>query len=177
MLFPYHAAPATDKPMHAAIPIFAHVYGDTVSRNCPTWEPNVSIARGNGSRPAAHIKHFTLAMKEKVYTTQSTQTRFGRRNITLTSSDNPKSRGRKAGGIYQPHGWLPLTIKSRIRGFRRTRAQTLALRGQQFAVVMLFLCRHHQSTMDCRLQSWIRLSAKAAPVAWLNQSRNKNLLD
>lgn len=32
----YHAAPTTDNPMQRPIPIFAQVYGDTVSRNWPT---------------------------------------------------------------------------------------------------------------------------------------------
>lgn len=34
----YHAAPTTDKPIHRATPTLAHACGDTLSRNCPTWE-------------------------------------------------------------------------------------------------------------------------------------------
>jgi hypothetical protein len=32
----YHAEPTTDSPMHSAMPKLANVYGEMVSRNCPT---------------------------------------------------------------------------------------------------------------------------------------------
>ena len=34
----YHAAPTTDSPMQSEIPRSAHAYGDTLSKNCPTYQ-------------------------------------------------------------------------------------------------------------------------------------------
>ena len=35
--YTYHADPTTDRPMQRAIPKLAHVKGETLSRNAPTW--------------------------------------------------------------------------------------------------------------------------------------------
>jgi len=40
-----HAAPATERPIHNAIPSVAHVYGDVSSRNRPTLKSSPSLLK------------------------------------------------------------------------------------------------------------------------------------
>jgi hypothetical protein len=59
-MIPYHAAPTTDNPMHNPTPKSAQAYGDTSSRNCPTYSP-ISNHPADSSESQTYVESFTIA--------------------------------------------------------------------------------------------------------------------
>jgi hypothetical protein len=57
--------------MHSPMPKLAHVYGDTVSRNAPTF-PTVSTATYAPKVVGAYVEGFTLALEEHVWSSLAT---------------------------------------------------------------------------------------------------------
>ena len=98
---PYHAEPTTDSPMHSPMPKLANVYGETVSRNCPTWK-SVNVARAIFWTSGAYVESFTLALEEHVCS--SLATAYAAQAASHTQRNHAESCGRTAGAVGERHG-------------------------------------------------------------------------
>jgi hypothetical protein len=98
---PYHAEPTTDSPMHSAMPKLANVYGEMVSRNCPTCR-RLASARYALERVGAYVESFTLALEEHVC--PSLATACGQPRGLHTQPNHCERGGRAAGSVRERHG-------------------------------------------------------------------------
>lgn len=116
--------------MQLAIPTFAHAYGDTVSRNWPTYPTLSDTDLVPKKLEGSYIKRFSVAVEEHIYQEDRLASAFplaphGRDQ--LTSSDHGQGERRKSSWIVKAHGCDG--TKSRDKNQTETDSQAAGNKG------------------------------------------------
>jgi hypothetical protein len=97
----YHAAPTTDKPMHKPMPKSAQTYGETSSRNCPTYPIHQCLFRLDTAVLKRTLKASPSPVKSISGSCQFNAS--SQHSLQLTSSNHCQRSGSTTESIFETH--------------------------------------------------------------------------